>query len=293
MTKRIPLSVVTVLAATVLISGAVTASERTPAGSFLKYRATTVNQLANQVSNDSSVRAMYARHFQTTQNDVLTTIKDDLKLVTLKSPLRVQTWYVTSSGRMARKTKVLPKGSYVFATNDGTPLLAWSCGNPLRASIPARMAKKTAAFSDTVATQPKPKPAIALNVPPEPDVQAMSVETKVLPNPAETIAAAAVTVPPGFVTEAVPAMTVAEPVAAAPIAAVAAIPVASAMPPIAIGGGSGLGWLGGLAGLAGGLAIAGGGGSNDPLVPEPASLMVLISGAGVLVATLKRSRARR
>ena len=195
--RRVPialLAVVFVLA----IASAAPATERTPAGSFLKFRATNVNQLANEIAKDTTARVRYAQHFGVSPDEVGKYFTKNLKLTTLKSPMKVQTWYVGKQGHVYKKTKLYPKGTLVFASSDGKPLLAWSCGNPLSASLPLKL---------------KEEPVVA---------SSGNVETKVLANPVETVTAAAVTSPP-----------IVEVVAVAPVAA--PMPMdALAMPPVAV-----------------------------------------------------------
>ncbi|MCL5103225.1 MAG: PEP-CTERM sorting domain-containing protein [Armatimonadetes bacterium] len=275
------------------VSHAVMAKERTPGGSFLKYRACTVSELKSEIAQDSAARTRYAQHFRSTPGELESYLNDGVKLVALKSPTRVQMYYVGKGGAIRIKTKLLPKGSYVFASADGTPFLAWSCGNPLRASLPARMASKPAKKAVKTASKPtgavaapglskSPEPfaALAPETPaPVPETMAQgaanatkAIETKVLPAPVEIITNAAVTAPPDLVMALAPAVASAGPLAAMPIAGAAAMPATAAIAPAAIGGGGGgLGWLGGLAGLGGALAaLGGGGGGNDG--PAPAIL---------------------
>ena len=195
--KRVPIALLAVMFVLAIASAAI-AAERTPAGSFVKFRATSVTQLANQVANDTTARVRYAQHFGVSPDEVGKYFTENLKLTTLKAPMKVQTWYVGRQGRIYKKTKLYPKGTPVFASNDGKPLLAWSCGNPLSASLPLKLQEE---------------PVVA---------SSGAVETKVLANPVETITAAAVTSPPLI-----------EAVAIAPVAAAPPID-ALAMPPIAV-----------------------------------------------------------
>lgn len=277
------------------------AKERTPEGSFLKYRANTVQDLKKQVSGDSVARTRYAKHFSAPADVVAKSLEDGVKLVTLKKATRVQMWYVDKKGSLKQKAKLLPKGSYVFASSDGKPFLAWSCGNPLRASLPSRPAiastNKAKPAGTMVAsakeldknagqgalgdrtkgegpldalTEPAPPPAPA-NTPLPTNI----VETKVLPAPVEVMVTPAITAPPTLMAQVTPALALAEPALMAPALAAAAAPVTAALAPAALsaGGGAflgGLGWLGGLAAIGGGFALlGGGGGDNPPGPPEP------------------------
>ncbi|MCL5105091.1 MAG: hypothetical protein M1133_13385 [Armatimonadetes bacterium] len=285
MIKRIGILICALGALSLTVTPAVMAKERTPSGSFLKYRACTVSELKSEITKDPAARIRYAQHFRSTSDEMMSCLNGGVKLVSLKNPTKVQMWYVGKDGSVRQKIKLLPKGSYVFATSDGTPFLAWSCGNPLRASLPARMAMK----------QPKPSPKkpvggvaaanlsknaepIATLAPPQTPTPAAAetlaqgvnevtkdIITKVLPAPIEVISSAAVTAPPELVAGLTPTVASIEPLAAIPVAGAAAIPATAAIAPTAIGGGSalgGFGLIGGLAGLAGAVAALGGGGGN-------------------------------
>lgn len=195
--RRVPIALLAVMFVLAIASAAL-AAERTPPGSFLKFRATSVDQLASQVAQNTAARVRYAQHFGVSPDGVAKYFAENLKLTTLKSPLKAQTWYVGRQGGIYKRTKVYPKGTLVFASADGKPVLAWSCGNPLSASLPPKS---------------KEAPVVASSGP---------VETKVMANPIETITAAAVTSPPAV-----------ETVAIAPIAAPSPVD-ALAMPPVAV-----------------------------------------------------------
>ena len=292
-----------VLAVLALVSAAMPgayAREKTPAGSFLQYRATTVSELTSQVSSDSAVRSRYAKHFSISSDLVSDYFAKNIKLVTLKAPVKAQTWYVGKDAKVYQKTKLLPKGTLVFATKEGEPVLMWSCGNPLRASLPVYYAEKPktqnkagAAAGAVVAAKdtgntPATTPSDDVQVMAQDSVADQLVETKVLANPVETVAAATIAAPPA------PAAIAAVPaVAAPPAAAAVAVPSVAVAPAVAAGAKFGLGWLGALGGLAGALALNGGGSSSPAVapVPEPTALVAL--GMGLMAAPFALRRRRK
>jgi len=244
-----------------LTATAAIAKERTPPGSFLRYRATTVSELLGQVAQDSVVRARYARHFNVAPDKVASYIGSGLNLVTLKEPIKVHAWYVDADGRNRVKTKLLPKGSLVFCSADGKPSLLWSCGNPLRSDIPMKVAKTEQKVASSV--QQIENPII------EP-------EAKVLAGPPEVVGVEPMAAAPDFI-----------PVAAVeplPVIPTAAPTLGPAMP--AIGTIAGLGALGGL------VALLGSDSPGSP-VPEPSGLIALATGVSATGMTLLRMRRRR
>jgi len=261
-----------------LAPSAASARDRTPSGSFLKYRASTVAELVHQVSRDPVVKARYAHHFMIRPDKVVSYLAA-LKLVTLKSPVRVRSYYI-SPGGVCAKAKLLPKGTAVFASG-GIPVLSWSCGNPLRAATPAKATRRPdqakAPAGDTI--RPPMKGATDDQLP---------VETKVLGQPAEATGGAPVAAPEVFAqAEAAPAplpepMVVAQ---AAPLAGPSA--VAGAMPAAAAASTSGVWALAGLSGLFGAVAAFGGGtdhtGQSPPPGPKP-SFVVVPEPSGVSMA---------
>jgi hypothetical protein len=162
-------SLIAITVATLAVIGAPVQSARktTPPGSFIRQRANTVSELASVVERDPLARARYAKHFGRSADTVVNFIKNQLRLTTVKARTKTYCWYVGKNGQIRRKVKVLPAGALVFATKDGKPIIAWSCGNPLTSALP-----------DTI-------------------------EAKVLPNPPEVVTAALESTPELLVEEAV------------------------------------------------------------------------------------------
>lgn len=235
------------------------ASERTPPGSYLQYRATTVAGLRHELATNQLVQARYSKHFGISAEEFDKFLANNVQLVALKSPLLVDTWYVDRWGKATTKRKLLPTGTMVFSTKGGQAFLTWSCGNPLRADLPVDT--KVKAATSTI-TSPLDLPA----------------DTKVLAAPVETITSALIDAPPATAEVAI------TPVESASALSYVSAPAVS-MPPII----AGLGALGALGGLAISRSSTP---APPPPVPEPSSIVVMGMGMSLL-PTIYRLRRRK
>lgn len=159
--NRVPSTIAVVLALVAATSQVAFAKERTPPGSFLRYRATSVAQLVNEVKTDPVARARFANHFGVSQDGIGEYFASRLKLVNLTAPLKVKIWFVGQGGAIYSKNKLLPKGTPLFVTHEGTPLILWSCGNPLRSALPESLKVSEPEPVDAVEVKPAPVEAIA------------------------------------------------------------------------------------------------------------------------------------
>lgn len=139
--------------------------QRTPPGSFLKYRATTVQELTNQIKKDPIIQARYSKHFHKSVKDMLTDLSNGICLISIKNPVKVTSFYISKSGKIYSKQKLLPRGTLVFANSKGIPIIAWSCGNPLTTKLPKHVApvspieeKTTPAVEEIVTPMETPAP---------------------------------------------------------------------------------------------------------------------------------------
>ena len=255
-------ALIAVVALTVCISTTAFAKQVRP-GAFLADKADSVEALARQVSSNPSVAARFSKHFHMTGEALSIYFKNNLRLTTLKSPLKISNYYISKNDRIVRKERTLPAGSRVFTTLDGKPVLDASCGNPLVAILPT---------VKVMATPPNPMAAIETPV-----VQVAGIPMEVGQIPA--------VIPPAA--DALPI-----PIAAGPSPTIIPVTEAASAPSImAMPGLPSIGWV--VPALLGAVSVQSS--SRSSAVPEPASLIVLASAtSGLMLIRIKRRiRSRR
>ncbi len=133
-----------VLALLIVAVAAHSAPARTKASAsaFLDYRADSVGQLVNDLKANPKVADRLAKHFGMSRDIMITYFSENLVLTTVQTPRKMTTWYVSKSGRVYSKERLLSKGARVFSTRDGDMVLDWRCGNPLTRVLPAQMESK-------------------------------------------------------------------------------------------------------------------------------------------------------
>lgn len=248
--RVIILAVALIVAVAVFAAGASAASRAAP-GAFILEKVDSVNALVKQISSNKKVAALYIKHYGMPEGEIISYFEENLRLITLKSPLKVTAYYVTKSGAIKSKQKLLPAGTKVFATPNGEPVLEWRCGNPLSKSLPY-IAKPTPPKVEEPATLVAYNPPIEIGV--LPDALITNVEP-VLVSPASTIE------------------PVAEVMATPSIVATPSLDAMKVVVPALLG------------------AVAVRSKSDTPEVPEPMSILTLAAGAGgVLIHYKKRNR---
>lgn len=258
-----------VLVAIVLVIAAVATahSAKMPTSAFLKSPVTTVDQLSQQVIDDAIVAARYAKHYATPRNAVVDYFQHNLRTARLTKDYETTVYCITERTNIVSEKKVLPEGSYVFVTINGTPMLEGGTGNPLGNYLPIML--------NNTGTASAPGSVLGtegLSVPANTD---SGIVTKVLsaqPSGLEAIT----TVEPVF--ELVSSI----PISSATNTVLGAANLRSLVVPAAA-------VLGGAA-----LASSGGGDKNSPSpteVPEPAGMIALTLGAsGVILPRLRRRK---
>ncbi len=257
---------VLLIAAVVLVSAAVSVyaardPELAQRGAFLDQKVDSVSALVKQISSNPSVAARYAKHFGTTPEHIKSYFENNLRVVTLKKPIKTTVYFISPSGKPYTTKRLLPAGTRVFATKDGQPFLDLRCGNPLTKAI-------TISATPPKSTVPEPVVSVTPTVTEQPVVQVAGVEQSAtlaeLPPPVASIPPAEIIVEQAPVAEAVPTV----------------LPVEAIAPQIPV---AGLGLL-----LLPALAVA----SHDsnPPIPEPGTLLAM---SMFITAAVAARRARK
>jgi hypothetical protein len=218
-------------------------------GAFLNKRATTTQQLVDQVRNDRAVRERYIRHYRMTGDEIIRWFST-LHPARLKQPGTFIVYNIRKDGVIRARVFELEKGHAVFSDQFGNPVLKMSCGNP---------------FTGSPYGSPNQPP---VGMPAAPRTAEIDIEP-------EAPLTAVVAPPPPIV----PELETAPP---API-----IPVQSA-------GNVGGGGAAGLALLLPLLFLGGQGGhsfsasDSIPVVPEPATMLVLAGGTLMMAARRRK-----
>ncbi|MEN6370557.1 MAG: DUF6777 domain-containing protein [Armatimonadota bacterium] len=245
---------VIVLAVAVAVFATEASASRAAPGAFILEKADTVQALVDQIASNKAVSSLYVKHYGMSEDRIIKYFEQNLRLVTLKKPIKVTTYFVSRNNRILSKQRLIPAGTKVFATPSGEPVLEWRCGNPISKQLP---------FVETAENPKSPTTLVASNPPIEigtlPDALVTSVETTpVLVPAASTIA---------------PAMQAAiEP-------QVIASPNLSAMKVL-------------VPALLGAVAVRSSNNNTSPEVPEPMSILTLMAGAGGVLLQYKKKNRR-
>jgi hypothetical protein len=152
----------------------------TPPDSFLWQKVGSVPELISQVQQNALVRKHLAAHFKVPEKDLTEYLKRNLTVVTIQKSGRYPVWGVTRTGRIYRSSSYFRKGWRAFGLKDGTPLLKWSCGNPMVTSLP-EVPTPMAQLPPPVSLPPPPAP------PPPAPVDTAEAVTPMVSQPEEAI----------------------------------------------------------------------------------------------------------
>jgi len=89
--------------------------------------------LISQIDNDPTILSRYVHAFNLTP-DTIERSFGELKLVRLSADRICEVHYVHPGEHVGYRIRRVRKGTAVWEAKDGTPVLAWVCGNPLRTS---------------------------------------------------------------------------------------------------------------------------------------------------------------
>ena len=117
---------------------------------FLKEPVLTTEALVEALKTDPTFRRNIAKHFNLPEDRVVEFAQDALVPYILPTDTSVMNYGVTKSGLIYGKKMNLKKGTRVWATRDGKPILKWSCSNPLLPKAPVLKEKpKTTPVAST------------------------------------------------------------------------------------------------------------------------------------------------
>jgi hypothetical protein len=108
-----------------------------PPFAFLHYHVDSTQQLAREVSFDTTVEQRFSRHFHMSGPALANFIDNDLVLKPLTAAHEFHVYCVTSQGHEYSFVENLPAGTPVFVRKqDGLPVLNQADGNPLVDNLP-------------------------------------------------------------------------------------------------------------------------------------------------------------
>jgi hypothetical protein len=130
---------------------------------FLNEPVLTTEALVEALKTEPSFRRNIAKHFNLPEDRVVEFVEDALVPYILPTDTSVMNYGVTKSGLIYGKKMSLKKGTRVWATRDGKPILKWTCSNPLLPKAPVLKEKpKTTPMAST--SSPQGLQQVAANV---------------------------------------------------------------------------------------------------------------------------------
>ncbi len=161
--KRLQIITITAITVALLAALSCTASSaapRTDPGSFLVYKADSVDSFVSQVTSNKRVAALYARHYGIAPSKLADYFRKNIKIKTIDKPYPTTVYFISKGNVIKQKQRVLKAGSKVYVGPNGLPLLEWRCGNPLSKKLPSVVADAGAPTPDW-AVKPAPVAEVA------------------------------------------------------------------------------------------------------------------------------------
>ena len=103
---------------------------------FLNEPVLTTDALVESLKTNKIFRSNIAKHFGLPEERVVSFVEDALVPYILPQDTPVTNYGVTKAGLIYGKKMSLKKGTRVWATRDGKPVLKWDCSNPLLPKVP-------------------------------------------------------------------------------------------------------------------------------------------------------------
>jgi PEP-CTERM motif len=103
---------------------------------FSNKPAQTTSELIKTLKSNKIFRINLAKHFGIPEARVVSFVQEALVPFTLPQRATVMNYGVTRAGKIYGKKTQLPKGTRVWATRGGQPILKWDCSNPLLPRLP-------------------------------------------------------------------------------------------------------------------------------------------------------------
>jgi MYXO-CTERM domain-containing protein len=103
---------------------------------FLNEPVLTTDALVEALKTNKTFRRNISKHFGLPEDRVVGFVEDALVPYILPKDTTVSNYGVTRAGMIYSKKMTLKKGTRVWATRDGSPILKWICSNPLLPKAP-------------------------------------------------------------------------------------------------------------------------------------------------------------
>lgn len=122
--------------------------------------ALTTEALLEALKTNRTFRTNLSRHFGIPEERTIEFVQDALVPQVLDRDTRVMNYGVTKAGKIYGKQTTLRKGTRIWGTRDGKPILKWDCSNPLLPKAPILRSRPTPAqVSRTLTNGILPVPA--------------------------------------------------------------------------------------------------------------------------------------
>lgn len=133
--------------------------------SFIAKNVSSPAGLAQHIKSDPRVARRYEKHYGIDAQWLAEYISKNLRATTLQRAETFTVYHVKEDGKVYPKRIQFKKGTAVFSTVKGNPVMKVSCGNPLSTSLP--LAPAPIAPLTEITSAPKFEPTVTTDVPAE------------------------------------------------------------------------------------------------------------------------------